>query len=112
MALILPAFLAIVLGVFELGWAAYCGATVHSAVTHAARALISNASTSASDIQSDARARLEGVPVSDLAVTVVTQTVGSGQVALVSWRYTYSTMVPFLPNATLHFDSSTTVPIS
>jgi len=112
MAMVLPVFVGFLFGTFELGWAMHCGATVRSAVEHAARPLISNATMSAAQIQTAAQAQLNGVPVNNLQITLTNETLGSGSVVLVSWTYSYKTMLPFVPVNTFKFDSSMIVPVS
>jgi Flp pilus assembly protein TadG len=110
-ALVSPILFGLLFGTYELGWAMHCGATVRFAVTRAARTLIANPSASADDIQSAARARLTGLPVSNLSVTLAPETVSGEQIVRVSWHYTYSMQLPYVPDATFNFDSSTVVPL-
>ena len=111
MALVFPVLAAFLFGTFEIGWAMHCGATVRSAVEHAARPLLSNATTSAATIQAAAQADLNGVPVKNLQVTLTNENLSGGSVVLVSWQYTYDTMLPFVPTTAFRFDSSTIVPV-
>jgi hypothetical protein len=84
---------------------------MRSAIVRASRPLLSDPTTSASTIQSGAQALLNGVPVNNLTVTLTNETLGTGPVVLVSWQYTYNTMLPFVPSTAFKFNSSTIVPV-
>ncbi len=111
-AMLAPVLLALLFGVFELGWALHCGASVRYAIERSSRALITDPNTTASALQSAAQARLSGLPVSNLEISITKETVGTGQIARVSWRYNYNMALPYVPDTTITFDSSMVVPIS
>lgn len=111
-ALLAPVLLALLFGVFELGWALHCGATVRYAIERSSRALITDPTTTANAIKTAAQARLTGLPVSNLEVSVANETIGTGQIARVSWRYNYNMALPYVPSTIITFDSSMVVPIS
>jgi len=81
-------------------------------VERSARMLITNPdTTTAGDIQTAAQNRLNGVPISNLQITLDRETISTGEVFLVSWRYGYTMSLPYVPQAVLNFDSSTVVPV-
>jgi Flp pilus assembly protein TadG len=110
-ALLAPVLFALLFGAYELGWALYCGATVRFAIERASRALISNPSTTAAEIKSAAQTRLSGLPINSLAVTTDQESAAGAQIVRVSWQYAYTMALPFVPDTTFHFDSSTVVPL-
>ena len=111
-ALVLPVFIAFVLGILNLGWALYCGAEVRHAVERSTRLLIKDPTTSATTIQTAVRARLDAADPNAVTLTKTTQTVGTGGgIALLNWTYAYSVEAPFIDTVTFHFDSHMAVPL-
>ena len=112
-AIVAPVLILLLIGIFNVGYAMYCGAAVRNAIQRAARVLILTPATPASTISSAAQALLADVPVNDLAVSVTTETVSSSmQVERVSWTYDYVLSVPFSNTSTLSFGSSMVVPMT
>jgi Flp pilus assembly protein TadG len=112
MALIAPVLIGFLFGIFEMGWAAHCGATVRYAVERSARVLISNPNTTAATIQTAVQGRLNGVPVNNLSIALAQETISTGQVIRVSWTYSYNTALPFVPSTLFTFNSSMIVPLT
>ncbi len=84
-ALVTPFLVMFLFATFELGWAMQCGSSVREAVEHGSRALISNPDMSASELTSRINARLEGLPIDNLQVTVAQEWItGSAQVSRVT----------------------------
>lgn len=111
-AIIAPILVAMLIGIFNLGYAMYCGAAVRNAIQRSSRALMMTPTTTAATISTSAQALLVDVPVNNLAVTVTTETVSTTmQVKRVSWTYDYALWVPFATSSTLSFGSSMVVPM-
>lgn len=111
-AIIAPILIAMLIGIFNLGYAMYCGAAVRNAIQRSSRALILTPTTTAATISTAAQALLVDVPVNNLAVTVTTETVTSTmQIKRVTWTYDYALWVPFASSSTLSFGSSMVVPM-
>lgn len=112
-AIIAPVFLALVIGVVNFGYAAYCGAAVRSAIQRASRQLIITPTTSAATLKTSAVAMLVDVPVENLTVTVSTEAVSTAEsVKRVSWTYDYLLWLPLLADQTMDFNSSIVVPMA
>jgi len=111
-AIVAPVLIAMLIGIFNLGYAMYCGAAVRNAVQRASRVLVMTPTTTGATISASAQALLVNVPVNDLNVSVTTETVSSTvQVERVSWTYHYVLSVPFATDSTLNFSSSMVVPM-
>jgi Flp pilus assembly protein TadG len=112
-AIVAPVLIAMLVGVFNVGFAMYAGAAVRNAIQRSSRALMMTPTTTAATIKTSAQALLVDVPVNNLAVTVTTETVtASMQIKRVSWTYDYALWVPFADNSTLSFGSSMVVPMA
>jgi Flp pilus assembly protein TadG len=112
LALVLPLFIAMVFGIFNYGWALYCGGEVRNAVENASRLLIVDPDTSLEDIQAAVAGRLTGASIDDVTLTMATETVGATtHVARVSWTYAYVVETPFIDQTILTFDSSIVTPL-
>jgi Flp pilus assembly protein TadG len=111
-AIVAPVFLAFVLGVFNLGYALYCGAAVRHAIQQSSRALMFDSNISADAFKVTVVSKLVQVPVTNLRITmsdeVVTQT---EKLKRVTWTYDYMVYAPFLPSEQLEMGSSIAVPL-
>lgn len=111
-ALILPVLLTFVFGIFNLGWAMYCGAEVRHAVERSSRLLIKDPATSATTILTDVKSQLSSADPTAVSLTKETQALGTGGgIAKLNWTYAYTVSAPFIRTATFNFDSVTVVPL-
>lgn len=112
-AILSPALVMLIYGIFSTGMALYAGSAVRSAVQVASRALIGAPNTPAATLQSTVQNKLVDVPINNLALTVTQETETSGeQVQRVSWTYKYQLLIPLVPDQWLVFDSSLIVPLA
>ncbi|QUD89385.1 TadE/TadG family type IV pilus assembly protein [Phenylobacterium montanum] len=111
-AILSPALIMMIYGIFDMGLALYAGSAVRSAVQNASRTLITYPNTSAATIQASAQALLVDVPVNNLSVSITQQTISAAEtVERVSWTYKYQLSIPLVPDQWLVFDSSLVVPL-
>lgn len=112
LALVLPLFVALVFGIFNYGWAVYCGNEVRYAVQRASRMLIADPDTSLEDLRAAVAGRLNGADIDEVGLTLTTETFGvSTHVARISWTYSHTIVTPFLGDAVMNFDSSLLAPL-
>ncbi|MDP1737121.1 MAG: pilus assembly protein [Caulobacter sp.] len=112
LALVMPMFVALVFGIFNYGWAIYCGNEVRYAVQRASRLLIVEPDTSLEDLRAAVAERLNGAEIEDVDLAMTTETFGaSTHVARITWTYAYTIQTPFLDDAVLNFDSSLLAPL-
>ncbi|HVZ30128.1 MAG TPA: TadE/TadG family type IV pilus assembly protein [Asticcacaulis sp.] len=110
--IVAPVMIAMLIGVFNVGYAIYCGAAVRNAIQRSSRVLILTPSTSAATITTHAKSLLIDVPVNNLNVALTTETVNANmQIQRISWTYDYVLWVPFARNSTMNFASSLVVPM-
>lgn len=111
-ALVAPLFLTMVLAIFNIGWALYCGAEVRHAVERSTRLLIADPHVLESTVEADVLAGLNAADPDEVGFTMTTETVGAaGQIARLTWTYTYTIDAPFIESAVLDFGSSIVVPL-
>ena len=110
-ALVMPLFVAMVLGTLYTGWALYCGAEVRHAVERSTRLVIETPTIDQETLQTAVRDQLRAADADDVTITLTTHTVGTdGEVARLGWRYRYNIDAPFIDPLTINFDSSIIVP--
>ena len=111
-ALVAPIFITLVLAIFQVGWALYCGGEVRHAVERSTRLLIADPTTPEADIEAAIADDLDAVNPADVNLTMTTEAVGSsGQIARLSWTYGYTLDAPFISPVVLDFGSSIVVPL-
>ena len=111
-ALVAPVFIALVLGILQIGWALYCGAEVRHAVERSTRLLIADPDTAESDLEAAIAEDLNSVNPADVNLTMTTEAIGtSGQIARLTWTYGYTLEAPFIAPVVLDFGSSIVVPL-
>ena len=111
-ALVAPIFITLVLAIFQVGWALYCGAEVRHAVERSTRLLIANPATPEADIEAAIADDLDAVNPTAVTLTMTTEPIGAdGQIARLKWTYGYTLDAPFISPVVLDFGSSIGVPL-
>lgn len=112
LALVLPVFLALVFGIFNYGWALYVGSDVRHAIERCSRLLLVDPHTTQAQLRTAVAGRLKVARIDDLNLTLSNQTLTGGTpVARISWTYSYTVAVPFVPQAVFNFDNHLIVPL-
>lgn len=112
LALVLPLFIALLFGIFNFGWALYCGGEVRNAVEQASRELLEDPDLTLEELRAGVASRLHGARIDQVTLTRTTETVGSStHVARISWTYSYAVDTPFLDRKVFNFDSSIVTPL-
>jgi Flp pilus assembly protein TadG len=108
-----PALLAMLFGVFELGWALHCSSTVRHGLEATGRTLEMNPTYTQADLQRDLVARLPQIPAAAIAVSY-SKSATSGGVNLGEVDVTYSHPVgyPLADLGQLQFRSSVLAPLN
>lgn len=111
-AMVAPVLIAMVIGVFNLGYALYCGAAVRHAIQQSSRALMFDPGISAATLKATVTGKLTQVPVENLQIAIATEAMTqSEEVKRISWTYDYMVYVPFLPSEEFEMGSNLTVPL-
>ncbi|MDO1558375.1 pilus assembly protein [Brevundimonas sp. 2R-24] len=94
-ALVLPAFIALLMGLWEFGWTQHCISSVRFATQKASRAVLVNPDLSQTQVQAMVRQTLTDVADPSVTVTLATLTSGpTGRTARITSVYTREIGVP------------------
>jgi Flp pilus assembly protein TadG len=111
-AMVAPVLIVLLIGVFNLGYALYCGAAVRHAVQQSSRALLFDPNITASAFKATVTSKLDGIPVANLTVAIGSESVTqTQQLKRITWTYDYMVCAPFMPSEELAMGSSLTVPL-
>lgn len=111
-ALVSPIFIAMLFGVFYVGLAFYCDASVRHAVQKSSRMLILDPTTTADALQTAVRAELTEVPVTNVSVTLSSETADINEtIERITWSYSYVLSIPLFPDYLIQSGSSLVVPM-
>ncbi|EGF89275.1 tadE-like protein [Asticcacaulis biprosthecium C19] len=110
--MVAPVLIMALIGVFNLGYAIYCGGTVRNAVEHSSRSLILDPATTAATLEADALDLLLAVPVDDLNLTITTEQIATDvEVRRVTWTYDFLLSIPLMSDMPISMGSSLVVPV-
>ena len=113
-ALVAPAFFGMVIGVFWIGWAAFCTHSVHHALDMSARALQLKPTMSQNDLLTLVRSRVSiGDNAQNITVGLSFDPINSGtQLAHVTAAFPLSFSIPFFGDYSINYSAAVTVPVS
>lgn len=114
MALVLPTFLSLMIGILAVGWAAHSTHNVRFALAEGARALQLKPTLTQSQLQTIVRSKvLEAHGVDDISVTLTLDPLSSGvQLAHTTATYPVSITVPLIGSYSFTYSVSMTVPVT
>jgi Flp pilus assembly protein TadG len=110
-ALVAPPFIALLFGIFQVGWAFNSASTVRHALVTEMRAFALNTSMTQDQLQTAVRNDVQGFTDNAITVTVSRQTVNGVKAAVATATYTSSIVVPLMGSYPLNFSSNVTVPL-
>ncbi|MDE3015523.1 MAG: pilus assembly protein [Pseudomonadota bacterium] len=112
MALVLPVFLLLVLGIMEFGRAYWTLNSMQIAIDEAGRYAMINVAAPDSQIISVAQSNLYGLNPNDFTVTSQSKTINSINYKVITATYTFSFIAPgVLPFGNITLTRQTTVPL-
>jgi Flp pilus assembly protein TadG len=111
-ALVSPALLVFLLGVFQLAWALHCAASVRWSLETNARSLLLNPATTADQLKSAMLSQLNGVAdTQNITVSLAADnTTPNAPMTRASSVYQTHLSIPLLPQQALTFNAQTEVP--
>ncbi len=112
-ALVIPMFLTLLIGGFQVAWIMHCAGTVRYELESTARSLMLDPTITQTQLQTAVNAKLTGmVDTSKVKVTLVTDNSTAGApVFRASSVYQPTLSVPFISNWPLTLRATTTVPV-
>jgi Flp pilus assembly protein TadG len=113
-ALVAPAFLACLFGVFQLGWALHCNESVDYALNKAARTLVSNPAMTQDQLQTNVRDLLTSIAdPTNVTVTLNEDAVGtSPRMAHLQASYVHTLAVPWMDGFSYTYQTGSTTILS
>lgn len=96
-ALVLPLFVAMVMGIFEFGWTQHCLSSMRYAMERAARDLMIDPGLTETELQDRVRAELENGADPDVEITLSVDEGPAGRIATLTGLYVRRIGVPMLP---------------
>ena len=101
----------LILGIFNTGWAIYCGSDVRHAIERGARIYIVKPAATDTEFRNAVASNLQTVPINDVAITVTKPSVSGAPVAQIAWTYNYTISIPFVAPIVVHMGSQIVAPI-
>jgi len=111
-ALVVPVFIALLIGAFQVSWLMHAAATVRWSLESSARTLLLNPATTQDQLRTLVSAKLAGlVNPNDVTVTLVSDTTTAGAPVLrASSDYRPTLSIPLIGHWNLDLKASTVVP--
>jgi len=109
-ALVAPIFIALMFGIFQVGWAMHCASSVRYAMEEASRLVVVDDSASASSVEAAIRSRLEDLVDAEISVELTEATSATGvELTRIHTTYVHRMAIPFVNEFEIPFVSETTV---
>jgi len=109
-AMTFPAFVMLVFGTIQMGYAIFCGSTVQYALERVAREVMVDSTMTQSVVQSHFDDQLKSMKGPKATINYSVDTSGPIPIAQLSATYTHKVIIPLVPEFTLTFTSDTRVP--
>lgn len=109
-AIIMPVFVMMVFGLFEVSVMMFRSASVQWALERAARQVVINPDVTEGEIKSLMISYLQAAGAPSVIVTAATETIAAVEVVRVNAHYEHEVKGPFIEGFTVGFDFSTIVP--
>jgi Flp pilus assembly protein TadG len=111
-ALVIPVFITLLIGTFQVAWVMHCAGTVRWSLESSARSLLLDPTITQDQVQTAVFSRLSGmVDTRKVTITLVTDNSTAGApVFRASSAYQPSLSIPFVANFPLTLRTTTTVP--
>jgi Flp pilus assembly protein TadG len=111
LALVLPVFIAFVVGFFEFCWTQHCEASIRTALDQASRAVVLNPSMTQASIQSMVRSELTALADPNVTVTESIQNTTYGRLATLTASYPHTLGVPGMLNYSFTYTTTVKAPL-
>lgn len=109
-AMTLPAFVMLVLGTMQLGYAFFCGSTLQYALEKVARNVMVDSTMTQSTAQSQFDSVLKSMNGPHATLSYTVDTSGAVPIARLTATYKHNVVIPLVPAFSLTFTADTSVP--
>jgi Flp pilus assembly protein TadG len=109
-AMILPAFVMLLFGIFEFSRLIFVSSSVQWATDRAARLAVLNPEVTVGVIESEIRENLKMANDPNIEVSLTTTSIGTVEIIHVTTHYEHYVSAPFVPSFTVAFDFETVIP--
>jgi len=106
----LPAFVMLIFGTIQMGYAFFCGSTVQFALERVARTVMVDNTMTQSTAQSQFNTELTSMGGPHATLTYTVDDSGPVPIARLQATYNHHVVIPLVPEFTLTFTSDTRVP--
>jgi Flp pilus assembly protein TadG len=109
-AMTLPAFVMLIFGTIQMGYAFFCGSTVQFALERVARTVMVDNTMTQSTAQSQFNTELNAMGAPHATLTYTVDTSGPVPIARLVSTYQHAVVIPLIPQFTMTFVADTRVP--
>lgn len=110
-AFVFPVFLAMVMTIFQFGWAQHKLSSIRFAMEKASRDLLLDNTLSEAALQTKVRGYLNGLADQSVTVTKASATTSGVTVVTLTGTYTTNIGVPYLATYPVHWSTTVTTPL-
>jgi Flp pilus assembly protein TadG len=110
-AFVFPVFLALVVSIFEFGWAQHKLSSIRWAMEAASRDLQLTPTLTEAQMSTKVKAKLSGIADQNVTITMTTGTVSGAKVAYLKGVYTTNIGVPYLATVPVNWQTTVTTPL-
>ena len=111
-ALVLPALITFLMGVWYVGWAINLGSEVRHAVELGSRIYISNPTATSTDLSTAVSNHLTDVAIGDVTLNSSQVAHGTATSQHITWSYATTATIPFLSAISFNFSGAVDVPLA
>lgn len=108
-AIVSPVFLALLYGLFQVGWALHCASSVRYALEESARSVMLDENFSSGAVEAMMRARLTDIANPEIQVDLSTEEQTGVELVHLHATYVHEMVIPFLPSYEVTFNQQASV---
>lgn len=107
-ALVLPLFIALVVGAFEFGWTQHCLSSIRFELERSSRILMVNPQMTEAQLETLVRSKLTAIADNDVEVDLNVTDTANGRIAVLTGTYRHAIGVPQLLTYPVNYSTSVT----
>ena len=111
-ALVLPALITFIMGIWYVGWAINLGSEVRHAVELGSRIYIVNPNSTSTDLSTAVGSHLTDVAIGDVTLNTSQVAHGTATSQHITWSYATTASIPFLSAISFNFNGAVDVPLA